>query len=84
MTRRRLNWSAAALSLLVPGWGQYELGRVRAACLFFGWALLSLVVLAYGPLIGVPASWGWVDLGLATLWSAGEVLLGASPRNVAA
>lgn len=83
MSRRPFNWSAAVLSLLVPGWGQLELGRVRAACLFLGWALLSLVVVAYGPVIGVPTTWGWVDLGAATLFSAGTALLNESPPQVA-
>jgi hypothetical protein len=84
MSGRTLNWNAAVLSLLVPGWGQFELGRVRAAGLFLGWALLSLVIVAYGPVIGVPNSWGWVDLGAATLVSAGNALLKESPRQVAA
>lgn len=60
--------------MLVPGWGQFELGRVRAGYLFLSWAVVSVGVVAYGPLIGVPGTMGWVDLGAATLCSAAHAL----------
>ncbi len=79
----RLSWNAAALSLLVPGWGQHDQGRTVGR-LFLGWAVLSILVVAYGPAVGVPSVLGWGDLGLATVWSAFDALFHDSAPAVAA
>ncbi len=79
-----LNWSAAALSLLVPGWGQHDQGRTAVGCLFLGWAVLSILVVGYGPAVGVPSVLGWGDLGLATVWSALDALFHDRARAAAA
>ncbi len=77
-------WNATAQSLLVPGWGQHDQGRTVLGRLFLGWAVLSILVVAYGPAVGLPSVLGWVDLGLATVGSALDALFHAPARAVAA
>jgi len=79
-----LSWNAAALSLLVPGWGQHDQGRAVVGRLFLGWAVLSILVAAYSPVIGMPSVLGWADLVVATVWSAVDALLHNPARAVAA
>jgi hypothetical protein len=80
----RLSWNAAALSLLVPGWGQHEQARTVVGRLFLGWAVLAILIVAFGPAVGMPSVLGWGDLGLATIWSALDALFHDSARTVAA
>lgn len=79
-----LSWNAAALSLLVPGWGQHDQGRTAVGRLFLGWAAVSFLVAMYGPAAGVPGVFGWADLGLATVWSALDALFHAPAPTAAA
>jgi hypothetical protein len=80
-----LNWNAAALSLLVPGWGQYEQGRVFGSRVFLAWSALALLAAFYGPLLGMSSLLGWADLVASAVWSAADVLVRTiPPRAVAA
>jgi len=74
-----LSWNAAALSLLVPGWGQHDQGRTVAGRLFLGWAALSLLVAAYGPWIGIPGFLAWADVAAVTVCSVANALFQTRP-----
>jgi hypothetical protein len=79
-----LSWNAAALSLVVPGWGQHDQGRAVAGCLFLGWAVFSILAAAYGTVIGMPSVLGWADSVVATVWSAVDAFFHDPVRAVAA
>ena len=80
-----MNWNAAALSLVVPGWGQCEQGRAFASRVFLAWAALAILGAFYGPLLGISSLVGWADLAASTVWSAADALLHTTPpRAVAA
>ena len=74
-----LNWHAAALSLIVPGWGQFEQGRPAGGRLFLGWAALALLVVAYGPWIRIPGFLAWADVAAVTVCSVTNALFQTRP-----
>lgn len=75
---RRVN--VAALSLLVPGWGQFEQRRPRAGYAFLVWAVVACAVALASPSTGVPVAVAVLDLIVVTVWSAVDAFL-ASPRE---
>lgn len=78
MTVRQLQWNAAALSFLVPGWGQFEQHRARAGAFFMAWAVLSVLLALFSPLLGIPTSLVWLDLVAVTLWSSVDALVASA------
>ena len=68
------HWNAAALSLLVPGWGQFEQRRRRAGYAFLAWALVACSVALAGPPLGLPVAIALLDLVVVTVWSAIDAL----------
>ena len=86
MASTRLNWNPAFLSLLVPGWGQFEQQRTRAGRVFLGWAGLALLLGAYAPMLGLSSALLWIELAIVTLWATLDALLHrqlSNARNIA-
>ena len=75
MAQRRLNWNAAALSLLVPGWGQFEQGRLRAGRTFLTWGGLAGVVALLALSGSLPGAVAGLEVVLVTLWSGVDALI---------
>lgn len=75
MLTKTRHWNAAALSLLVPGWGQFEQQRLRAGYTFLIWALVACCIALVGPAFGVPVLVTALDLLVVTAWSAVDALL---------
>jgi len=70
----RENLNAAALSLLLPGWGQFEQGRPRLAWMQMLWALGASLVLFAAPAWDVPRLVPGLELAAVTLWSVVDAL----------
>jgi hypothetical protein len=70
----RQNVNAAALNLIVPGWGQFEQGRSRRGWLFLLATGLALLVLWITPLLGWPSFVGVLELIGVVAWSVADAL----------
>jgi len=70
----RSNLNDALLSLVLPGWGQFEQRRHRLAVLQMTWAVLAVLALVLAPALGWPRVLGLLDLVLVTAWSVADAL----------
>lgn len=75
MLPKSRHWNAAALSLLVPGWGQFEQRRPRAGYAFLIWALVACGAALVGPSVDLPVAVTVLDLVVVIAWSAVDAFL---------
>ncbi|MGH7718117.1 MAG: hypothetical protein ACREON_04645 [Gemmatimonadaceae bacterium] len=67
--------AVAALSLLLPGWGQFEQGRPRLGWMQMLWALGASLALFAAPAWDLPRLVPGLELAGVTLWSVLDALL---------
>ncbi|MBK8246680.1 MAG: hypothetical protein IPK85_04680 [Gemmatimonadetes bacterium] len=66
------------LSLLVPGWGQFEQGRAKVGRRFLGPFIALVLLWPTFVIAGWPVALVLVDLAALTLWSAADAWRGTT------